>query len=181
MDSKQYLAESARTASTQFHSEIISPSMLKHVLESAVSSGEMVDIAKKSLFYGKPIKDSESGKLLQEAPLDHQVDVNSVPHDILHAAMGMYTEAAEMLEAVLKAMDSEDLDKVNLFEELGDMEWYAAMMYRAIGKTPSEAKEVNIKKLKKRFPEKFDSSFAIDRNVTAEREVLEKGNHESEP
>lgn len=180
MDSKTYLKESARTASTQFHTEIVTPPMLRHALESAVNTGELVDIAKKSLFYGKAIKDTGHGKLLQNAAESDQLDVEAVPHDILHAAMGIYTEAAEMLEAVLKAMESGDLDKVNLLEEIGDTEWYAAMMYRAIEKTPGEAKEVNINKLRKRFPEKFETSFAIDRDLSAEREILEKGSLKNE-
>lgn len=173
MDSLKYLEESARTASEQFHDEIVDASMLQHALEQAVSTGELVDVAKKSLFYGKPVK--EGTGIEQYAGNESELNSRAVHQDILHAALGIYTEAAEMIEAILAAMNGGEFDEVNAFEELGDAEWYMAMMYRALKRTPAEAKIVNIDKLKKRYPEKFESSQAIDRDTKAEREILEDG------
>ncbi len=173
MDSKTYLLESARTASAQFHDEIIEPAMLEHALKQAISTGELVDIAKKSLFYGKAIK---SGSDIESVSgQESSIEMKAVDQDVLHAALGIYTEAAEMLEAVLSAMQGNEFDEVNAFEELGDAEWYMAMMYRALKKTPQEAKTINIEKLTKRYPEKFDSARAIHRNIDEEREILENG------
>jgi len=173
MDSKTYLSESARTASEQFHDEIVDPAMLEHALKQAISTGELVDVAKKSLFYGKQVK--EGTGIEEFKGNDSNLNSKAVHQDVLHAALGIYTEAAEMLEAVLKAMQGEEFDEVNAFEELGDAEWYMAMMYRALNKTPQEAKTVNIDKLRKRYPQQFESSDAIDRDTNAEREILENG------
>ncbi|MGY0219177.1 hypothetical protein ACWJJH_17635 [Endozoicomonadaceae bacterium StTr2] len=173
MKSEEYLKESARTASTQFHTEIVEPAMLEHILEQAIKTGELVDIAKKSLFYGKAI---ESGSDIENYKgKSSNINPDAVTPEILHAALGVYTEAAEMLEAILKAMRGEAFDEVNMFEEAGDTEWYMAMMYRALNRLPAEAREINIKKLRQRYPEKFDSGQAISRNLEAEREILEAG------
>ena len=173
MDSLTYLEESARTASTQFHDEIVDAGMLQHALEQAVSTGELVDVAKKSMFYGKPVKEGTGIERFQGSP--SSLNAEAVHQDVLHAALGIYTEAAEMIEAILAAMNGGDFDKVNAFEELGDAEWYMAMMYRALNRTPAEAKTVNIDKLRKRYPDKFSTSDAIDRDTRAEREILEDG------
>lgn len=176
MKSTLYLQESARTASTQFHDEIVDAPMLEHALTQAIATGELVDVAKKSLFYGKAIKSGTGLEQYQGQP--SVLNPKAVHHDVLHAALGIYTEATEMLEAILKGMQGEEFDEVNAFEELGDAEWYMAMMYRALGKTPAEAKTVNIDKLRKRYPDKFESSQAIDRDTVAERVIIEDG-HES--
>jgi hypothetical protein len=177
MDSKTYLQESARTASEQFHENIVDAAMLEHALQQAIKTGELVDVAKKSLFYGKPVKEGTGIEQYKEN--SSTLNVRAVHQDVLHAALGIYTEAAEMLEAVLKTMQGEKFDEVNTFEELGDAEWYMAMMYRALNRTPAEAKTVNIDKLRKRYPGNFTSSHAIKRDVGAEREILEDG-HEAD-
>ncbi len=173
MDSKTYLQESARTASTQFHGEIVDPAMLEHALKQAIQVGELVDVAKKSLFYGKPVK--EGIGIETHMGSESAINPKAVSHDVLHAAIGIFTESAEMLEAVLAAMQGKEFDEVNVFEELGDAEWYMAMMYRALKRTPAEAKQVNIAKLMKRYPNKFETKDAIERNLNAEREILEEG------
>jgi rubrerythrin len=175
MDSKTYLSESARTASNQFHHEIIDPAMLEYTLKQAISTGELVDIAKKSLFYGKKIK--EGTDIQQFRNNESTLNIKAVHQDVLHAALGIYTEAAEMLEVILATMQGNEFDEINAFEELGDTEWYMAMMYRTLNKTPQEAKVVNIDKLRKRYPQQFTSSDAIHRNTNAEREILENGHN----
>lgn len=176
MDSKRYLQESARTASSKFHEEIIDAAILQEVLERAIRSGNLVDIVKKSLFYGREL-DGQS-ELLKSKGGESDLDLQAIKKDIIHAALGIFTEATEMLEAILKGMKGKKLDEVNIFEELGDTEWYMAMMYRALNKTPYEAKTVNIDKLRKRYPNKFESSQAIDRDISEERKILENG-HDS--
>lgn len=52
---------------------------------------------------------------------------------VLHAAVGLTTEAVELLFAT---------DDVNRFEELGDLMWYWAVMKDAIGYAPVELSEL---------------------------------------
>ena len=94
--------------------------------------------------------------------------------DLLHAAMGMVTESAEFLDMLKKhIMYGKELDEVNLNEEIGDMLWYQALAVRSLKNTLSDIMDVNIKKLEKRYPEKFTEFHALNRNLEEERRILE--------
>lgn len=172
MDSKTYLEASARTASTQFHTEIVDASMLEASLKQAIASGEQLDAVKKSLFYGKALPETHPMQSMRGEDASLQAD--ALNPDFLHAALGLYTEATELLEAILAALQGGDFDQVNVFEECGDAEWYLAMLYRALARTPEEAKRINIDKLKARYPEKFETEQAIERDLEKERKILEQ-------
>ena len=93
---------------------------------------------------------------------------------VLHAAMGMVTEAGEIMDAVKKhLMYGKPLDLINLFEECGDSFWYQALLARACNFTFAECKERNIAKLRARYPEKFTVEHALFRDLDAERKTLE--------
>lgn len=173
MNFETYEKESARTASGEFHGEILSPFYLKSVLTNAIHTVNIVDAAKKGLFYGKKIllKDPEG----TSAP----IDPSRIDKDLLHAAMGVLTEAGEILEALVSAMEGKPLDRVNLVEEMGDIEWYMALFYRTLGTTPEEVREINIRKLRARFPVAFTEDSAINRDVEKERTVLESSQEKS--
>ncbi len=94
--------------------------------------------------------------------------------DMLHAAIGIATEGGELLDALKKAMFyGKPLDVVNLKEELGDVMWYIAIACQALGTTIDEVQAIKIAKLKARFPNKFTSQDAIERDLDNERRVLE--------
>lgn len=94
---------------------------------------------------------------------------------LLHAAMGMQTEAAEFTDMLKKHIFyGKPLDEVNLKEELFDMTWYMAIALDALGYTFEEGFKTNIDKLKARYPEKFTEEAATNRNLLKEREILEK-------
>lgn len=94
---------------------------------------------------------------------------------ILHAAMGMVTEAAEIMDALKKhIIYGKPLDLVNLREETGDSFWYQALLARAAGFTFEDAKRINIEKLAKRYPEGFTEYHALNRDLGAERTILEQ-------
>jgi NTP pyrophosphatase (non-canonical NTP hydrolase) len=94
--------------------------------------------------------------------------------DLLHAGMGMTTEAGEFMDALKKHLIyGKPLDIVNLKEEIGDYLWYAAVALRAIGGSFEECMDLNIAKLRKRFPDKFTETEAIHRDTVAERKILE--------
>ena len=94
---------------------------------------------------------------------------------LLHAAMGMQTEAAEFTDMLKKHIFyGKPLDEVNLKEELFDMTWYMAIALDVLGYTFEEGFKTNIDKLKARYPEKFTERAATNRNLLKEREILEK-------
>jgi NTP pyrophosphatase (non-canonical NTP hydrolase) len=100
--------------------------------------------------------------LRTEAPSDQR---------LLHAAMGMCTETGELMDALKKHMFyGKPLDGVNLSEELGDLFWYIAIACDALGTTFEEVWEMNIAKLRKRYPGKFTEH---ERDLLAERKELE--------
>lgn len=93
---------------------------------------------------------------------------------LMHSAMGMNTEAGEFIDALKKhVFYGKVLDKVNLKEEIGDLLWYCAIACSELGISLDEVMTQNIDKLKLRYPNKFNSEDAINRNVEAERVLLE--------
>ncbi len=93
---------------------------------------------------------------------------------VLHAAFGLVTEAGELLDALKKAsFYGRELDVTNIKEEAGDILWYLAILFDAVG-TDFETEQARvIAKLKARFPEKFTEQNAFERDLDTEREVLE--------
>ena len=94
--------------------------------------------------------------------------------NITHCAIGCCTEAGELLDAVKKHLYyGKVLDVVNVKEELGDQLWYIANLLSIIDSSFGEAMEMNIQKLRQRYPEKFTKEGAENRNLESERESLE--------
>lgn len=74
--------------------------------------------------------------------------------ELLHGAIGVCTEAGEVLDAVKKFVIHEsDLDTVieNVIEELGDLEFYMRAVRRNLGISRDETLEGNIEKLNRRY------------------------------
>jgi hypothetical protein len=70
---------------------------------------------------------------------------------------------------------NEPFDAVNLIEECGDVQWYEAMLCRALGTDFDTVQRTNIAKLKARFPDKFTEESANNRDLEIERSILENG------
>jgi NTP pyrophosphatase (non-canonical NTP hydrolase) len=93
---------------------------------------------------------------------------------LLHAAMGLSTESGEFMDAMKKHIFyGQDLDTVNLAEETGDQLWYVAIAIDALKTTFKEVKTKNIAKLRARFPDSFTKYDAMNRDLDAERKILE--------
>lgn len=182
MDLNQYVQDATTTESVV---EVINvdPALLAPVINIIISAGTMLDQIKKNAFYGKPF-DTEQLKLefvnivgalndLQPVVVGEQVTPEPAMYNtrIFHAVVGIVTEAVELLEG----LHDENFDKVNFLEELGDLNWYEAIGISAVDGDFEEVLNTNINKLRKRYPEKFDSTAAIERDTDAEREVLDSG------
>lgn len=156
------------------HDDKISLKAWLDVLDSFEYSGNQLDRIKKAVAYGKePV--AGPGLRLSPKYTDRRLDpvFLAVEEDTLHGILGIATEAAE-LAAIIRNPAPEGIDKTNLLEELGDVMWYIALIAEDHGWSFEDIMETNMAKLKKRFPEKFTEEAAINRNVEAEREVLEQ-------
>ena len=79
--------------------------------------------------------------------------------------MGLCGESGEAIDLVKKHLaQGHELDKERLAKELGDIAWYLAETAMAIGYPLEDILQMNIDKLKKRYPE----GFAVERSVKRE-------------
>lgn len=83
---------------------------------------------------------------------------------LAHMGMGISGEAGELLDAIKKAVIyNKPLDRVNVVEELGDLEFYMQGLRDALGITREEVLEANIAKLGKRYGESYSDKAAQER------------------
>lgn len=95
---------------------------------------------------------------------------------LLHAAIGISTEAGELLDIFKKKIYyDKDIDKVNLHEELGDILWYIAIICNSQKISLEELMDINVKKLKARYGEIFKKDDALNRNLDHETNIMEEG------
>jgi NTP pyrophosphatase (non-canonical NTP hydrolase) len=94
--------------------------------------------------------------------------------NLLHAAIGCVTESGEMLDALKKYLFyGKPVDVANMREEAGDLMWYLALLFHEMGWTFEGVGEINIQKLAARYPAKFSEYQALNRDLVAERAILE--------
>lgn len=167
MDSKQYLEQSARTCADvelNFDPAIFgTPKQVLHEMVTSVHAGMTADCIKRSLFYRDPKIEQRMQsnttvlKDLYEGIIENtEVKIPKEKVDLLHAALGMQSEAGEVTEEIVASiLKGREIDMVNVKEELGDQLWYIALALRAIGSTFDEVMQENIDKLAKRYPNKF--------------------------
>ena len=83
---------------------------------------------------------------------------------LINSVMGLCGESGEAIDIVKKwLMQGHELDKGNLAKELGDIAWYLAEAATALQIPLEDIFIANIEKLKKRYPEGFDSEKSIRR------------------
>ncbi len=112
-----------------------------------IRAGRVLDIAKRYAFYAKKPDQDRIDRYDDE--VDHiatslveKCDIHAGTHDgrsltfgdtlvshrLIHAILGIVTEAGELMELLVGAIiHGEDVDYDNLFEELGDAQWYEAL------------------------------------------------------
>lgn len=160
MTPAEYLKESARTVSDQFHPSKVSFYLLEEAIEDIIDLGMNLDDMRKALFYGKDIP-----RLKSERVGEYDTDFPDVK--ALHAILGIVAEATEILDVVFNRW----WDKKKVISEMGDLLWFMALLCRQMEVTLEEVMEFNITKLRKRFPDKFDAERAINKNTEAEDEA----------
>ncbi|UTH13308.1 nucleoside triphosphate pyrophosphohydrolase family protein [Macrococcus equipercicus] len=79
-------------------------------------------------------------------------------------ALGLTGEAGEVADQIKKhVFHGHQLDRDELKKELGDVLWYIANLAAVNGIELAEVAELNINKLKKRYPEGFSQADSINR------------------
>lgn len=83
---------------------------------------------------------------------------------LINGVMGLCGESGEAIDIVKKWLaQGHALDREKLAKELGDICWYLAETATALGLNLEDIMAANIEKLKKRYPEGFDSSRSVNR------------------
>lgn len=183
MDLKQYVTDAIRTES-QIDKIVVNEMLLTSTIQILIAMGNVLDQIKKHAFYQKPYDLSAIHThmafayeslvtlgTLQDAEILNDERVIPVDTRIFHSVVGIATESTELLEAM--DLYDPDLDYTNLLEEFGDIDWYKAIGVDTIGGDWEDILTKNIAKLKARFPDKFTSIDAINRDLDVEREILD--------
>lgn len=168
-----YIQKAIRTESIEGAKDrlLFVPQQIAKV-DSLVRALDYADDIKKFIYYGKPTDVVDATKQFDETLTGVYIPEDKIR--LLHAGLGMLTEAAEFLQPVIESiMRATELDRVNLREELGDSMWYQAIACDVLNTTFEVEQERNINKLQTRYPEKFTTEAAITRDLDAERKVLE--------
>jgi len=85
---------------------------------------------------------------------------------IEHMIIGLVTEVGELMDAWKKhKFYGRELDIKNIKEELGDIHWYLGILHDELGYTEHQAREDNIAKLMKRYPDKFKDIVSRDQDI----------------
>ncbi len=71
---------------------------------------------------------------------------------LIHMAIGISGESGELLDAIKKrVVYRKELDRENVIEELGDLEFYLEGIRQGLGVTREQCIDANIAKLSKRY------------------------------
>ena len=98
--------------------------------------------------------------LRTESPTTNETD------RILQGAMGLCGESGEYIDILKKHMfQGHELDKKHMAKELGDIAWYLAVSADAIDYDLETIFQMNIDKLKARYPEGFETNKSTHRKA----------------
>lgn len=203
MTPDQFVQDAIRTES-RIETITLNTEAFAYLTTALISLGTMLDQIKKNTFYKKPFNTIELRKNVEEAKyavarLSDQLSYSwnkEAPTEfdtrIFHSVVGITTEAVELLQALkinpyhtdkLLTRDlgnaPAQLDFINIREEFGDLMWYIAIGVDQTGGDFDAVLDRVIAKLKARFPNKFNSEDAINRDLDKERAILEGKNVET--
>lgn len=83
---------------------------------------------------------------------------------LINSVMGLCGESGEAIDIVKKwLMQGHDLDKEHLIKELGDIAWYIEEAATALDVPLETVFQGNLDKLRRRFPNGFDTQASVHR------------------
>lgn len=84
---------------------------------------------------------------------------------LINSVMGLCGESGEAIDIVKKWLaQGHELDREHLANELGDIAWYLAEAATALDLDLEDILQANIDKLKKRYPDGFETKRSVIRN-----------------
>lgn len=185
-DLQRFIKDCTRTESV-IDTFAVNPTLFESVLQLFIASGNMLDQIKKHVYYGKPydseklkaqfvgiVQGLDNLKPVIESPSDNEVGID-IDTRTSHAMIGAATESVELMEALVTHITEGTLDKTNVLEEFFDMLYYCGVAHDSLDQNMSKTLNMGIQKLRHRYPDKFTSEQAINRDLKTEREILEKG------
>lgn len=104
------------------------------------------------------INEYQQMALRTESPTTDDID------RMLQGAMGLCGESGEYIDILKKHMfQGHKLDREHMAKELGDIAWYLAVSADAIDYDLETIFQMNIDKLRARYPEGFETNKSINR------------------
>lgn len=83
---------------------------------------------------------------------------------LMQGLFGLNGESGEAIDLLKKHLfQGHELDKVHVARELGDIAWYLALSADAIGYDLETIFQMNIDKLRERYPDGFSEAMSRDR------------------
>ena len=135
--------------------------LLNHSITNMVAESCRLDLVKKHSIYNQ-----DKGLFIGHIETHRFKDFKPTPEqcELLHAAIGIAGEAGELLDAVRKhVFDGQPLDRDNVIEELGDLEFYMMAAMMNIGIMRPHLQELNMAKLSKRYEAGYSDKAAQER------------------
>ena len=94
-----------------------------------------------------------------------QTDKLTARELLLNSALGLCGESGEVADIVKKfRFQGHDLDFEHIAKELGDISWYLAVGAYAIGYDLETILQMNVDKLKARYPDGFSTDRSLHRD-----------------
>ena len=83
---------------------------------------------------------------------------------LLNGVMGLTGESGECVDMMKKHLfQGHELDKEHMVKELGDVAWYIALSAYAMGYDLETILQMNVDKLRKRYPNGFEAERSLHR------------------
>ena len=94
-----------------------------------------------------------------------QTDKLTASDLLLNSALGLCGESGEVADLVKKhRFQGHDLDLEHIAKELGDIAWYLAVGAYSIGDNLETILQMNVDKLKARYPDGFSTDRSLHRD-----------------
>ncbi|MBA2680539.1 MAG: nucleoside triphosphate pyrophosphohydrolase family protein [Ktedonobacteraceae bacterium] len=105
------------------------------------------------------------GKEYREEVLRTYAGSDDPQEKLTLAALGLTGESGEVADHMKKALfQGHAIDMAHLRKELSDILWYIVLACDATGCSLEDVMQINVDKLRKRYPNGFDAERSVHRN-----------------
>lgn len=106
------------------------------------------------------INEYQNEAMRTAANMNHESDEQM----LLNGVMGLAGESGECVDMMKKYLfQGHELDKEHMAKELGDVSWYIALSAHALGYDLETIFQMNVDKLRKRYPNGFEQERSLHR------------------